>query len=194
MTAGLPMPHAHDVNAGKAGDLGRALRIWRAARRIKQTHLAAMLRVSQATLSRWENGTSLPGEDGQARIAKLLEAGFDSAADFALGRLVRGAAAPMHLVCDFSHKLLAASPARVRSFSAPLEDLIGASLWPFASAEIVAAEARLSGHGWFEPAPRPFVGVTGGNGGGPVRISPGRFSWTRLRLSDGGFVRLVETL
>lgn len=192
--ADFPMPHAHDINAGKARELGRALRVWRAARRIKQTHLADMLRVSQATLSRWENGTGLPDEDAQARIAGLLETGLDSAADFALGRLVRGASAPMHLVCDFSHRLLAASPARARSFSAPLEALMGASLWPFASEEIVAAEARLSDHGWYEPAPPPFVGITSDNGGGPVRISPGCFSWTRLRLSDGGFVRLVETL
>jgi transcriptional regulator with XRE-family HTH domain len=173
--------------------LGRSLRAWRAARRVKQAHAAEMLGVSQATISRWENGAQAPSSGEARRLADLLAARPDSDADRALLDLVESSTEPTHLVCDLSHRLLAASPARSREWSLPQAELLGVSLWPYASPAIVAAEAGLGEAGWYEPLAPAVTIETGPNGSNTVPILPGRMRWTRLRLSDGRFARLVRT-
>ncbi|MFK5012172.1 hypothetical protein ACI4AC_27755, partial [Klebsiella pneumoniae] len=76
-------------------------------------------------------------------LRNLLGAKLDSAADFALARLVERSAGRIHLVCDLSHRLLAASPRRTQGGGLSFADLHGRSLWRYATPEIVAAEARL---------------------------------------------------
>ncbi len=173
--------------------LGRSLRAWRTARRVKQAHAAEILGVSQATISRWESGALVPSPREGGRLADLLAARAGSDADRALLGLVESSTEPVHLVCDLSHRLLAASPARSHEWGLPKEDLIGVSLWRYASAAIVAAEAGLGEAGWYEPLAPAVTVETGPNGSNEVPIHPGRMSWTRLRLSDGRFARLVRT-
>ncbi len=173
--------------------LGRSLRAWRAARRVKQAHAAEVLGVSQATVSRWENGALAPSPRESARLADLLAARPDTDADRALLDLVESSSQSAHLICDLSHRLLAASPARSREWSLPKEDLMGVSLWRYASAAIVAAEAGLGEAGWYEPLAPALSIETGPNDSNEVPIRPGRMDWTRLRLSDGRFARLVRT-
>ena len=55
-----PHPALH---CGDARQLGAALRRWRVLRRIKQQHAGELLGVSQASVSRWENGRQLPDPD-----------------------------------------------------------------------------------------------------------------------------------
>src|SRR3546814_2227514 len=93
-------------------------------------------------------------------------------------------------VCDVTHRLLAASQSRVRPWRIPLADLLGTSLWTYASAEIASAETGLSARGWFEPAPPPVDVVTGGNERREVPIETGTPRWGRLQLSAGSVVRL----
>lgn len=177
-----------------ASQLGRSLRTWRALRRIKQHHAGELLGVSQATVSRWENGNLAPTPEEQAAIRELLQARADSAADRELARMVNESPRAVHLVCDLTHKLLALSSLRERQCSIPRTDLIGLSLWRFASPEIVAAEAALTDVGWFESAPPAVELHTGENTSTEVRIQKSHMRWTRFRLADGSFARLVETL
>ena len=177
-----------------ADRLGRSLRQWRALRRVKQNHAAELLHVSQAMVSRWEAGTQVPTIDEQALLRRLMAARLDSAADHALARLVASSAGTAHLVCDLTHRLLAASPQRSRDWGPRTPELIGVSLWPYATPEIAAAEQALSEHGWFEPDPPAIEVATGANDSPIVPIRQGRMRWTRFQLSDGAFVRLAETI
>jgi len=178
-----------------ASPLGPSLRRWRVLRRVKQAHAAGLLGVSQATISRWESGAQTPDADEERRLRLLMAARLDSAADRQLARMVSLSSAPVHLVCDLTHRLLAASPAREREFAVPLSDLLGHSLWRYASPDIVNAEARLGELGWFGPEAPAVELATGANAAdAPVPITPSRFRWVRFQLSDGSFARLTETL
>jgi transcriptional regulator with XRE-family HTH domain len=161
---------------------------------MKQHHAAELLGVSQTTISRWENGLQAPTPAEQSDIRRLMQARLDSAADRELARLVRQSTAEVHLICDLTHRLLDLSPARARMWSVPATDLLGTSLWRYASKEIVTAERNLPQAGWFEPAPPALELDTGANGSSVVRIRPSRLKWVRFQLSDGSFARLVQTV
>jgi transcriptional regulator with XRE-family HTH domain len=170
----------------------RALKAWRTVRRLKQGHVAELLGVAQSTVSRWEAGRATPDSDEARGLVTLMATPLDGAAEHALGRLVRGAGTPVHLVCDLTHRLLAASPGRTRDWRRPASDLLGRSLWRYASAEIVAAEAALDDAGWFDDGPQAMRITTGANDSNEVPIRPCSFLWSRLQLADGSFVRVVE--
>jgi transcriptional regulator with XRE-family HTH domain len=189
-----PIMTASGYSICAADGLGRSLRLWRALRRVKQAHAAELLRVSQAMVSRWEAGTLVPDAEEQARLRQLMSARLDSAADHALARLVTDSSTSAHLVCDLTHRLLAASCGRSRDWDFRTPELLGVSLWRFATPEIQAAEAALTEDGWFEPEPPAVELDTGANGSPVVPIRQGRMRWTRLQLSDGAFVRLAETI
>jgi transcriptional regulator with XRE-family HTH domain len=183
------------VIAGGTGlESGRSLKTWRALRRIKQAGVAELLGVSQGTISRWENGLLSPSGAEEVAIRRLMAARLESAADHQLGRLVSQSSQPMHLICDLTHRLLAWSPARARDCGRAGDNLIGSSLWPYASDALREIEGRLPDLGWYQPAPPAIDGVTGANRARRLRIKPGRFRFTRFQLSDGSFARLVETL
>jgi len=173
-------------------DLGAALRRLRRARGMKQAHAAALLGVSQATVSRWEAGTQAPGGEAAGALARLLAAPV--AADAALKRLVETARGRTHLICDLTHALLAASPARAASWRAGSRELIGRSLFRYASLEIAAMEARLADLGWRDGALGALAFWTGPNADRAVAIAPGLTLWERLTLADGRPVRLVSTV
>ncbi len=117
---------------------------------MKQDHIADLLGVSQGLVSRWEAGLHTPSPALYRRLERLLVSEANQAADTALRRLIENAVAPVHLICDASHVLLAASPAREAEWGSRAMPFIGASLWRFATAEIVANEEQLPDHGWFE--------------------------------------------
>jgi len=177
-----------------ARQLGRSLRLWRALRRLKQGAVAAELRVSQTTVSRWESGHAAPSVEEQLALRRLMAARLDSAADFELARLVERAPVPIHLICDLSHRLLALSAARERHCRRPRAELLGQALWCYATPEIVAQESRLDALGWYEPGPDAVEFETGAALQQDMPIWPSRMRWVRLQLSDGSFVRLAETL
>lgn len=178
-----------------AAPLGCQLRIWRQLRRMKQSHAAELLGVSQATVSRWESGVEPLDAHKEGRLRDLMQARADSDADRELARLVRHSARPLHLICDLTHRLLALSDARiVESRQSFWTDMIGQSLWPYATEEIVEAEQSLPQLGWFEGGSACLELQTGGNESRVWTIERSRFRIVRMRLSDGSFARLVETL
>jgi transcriptional regulator with XRE-family HTH domain len=175
-------------------EYGRALRRWRRLRGVKQSHAAELLGVTQATLSRWERGYHRLPAEAERKLAQFLRAPLDSAGDAGLRRLVEGSALSVHLICDLSHRLLAASPARVINWTADLAELRGRSLWRFATEEIRAAESRLGELGWYDDGVAEVSFENGANGSEIVPIEPGMLVWERLQLSDGTLARLVTSL
>lgn len=57
----------------KAVPFSTRLRSWRKGRRIKQASLATDLGVSQAAISRWENGLDLPSAATLARLQSIMQ-------------------------------------------------------------------------------------------------------------------------
>ena len=174
-------------------EYGRALRRWRRLRSVKQSHAAELFGVTQATLSRWERGHHRLPDAAARKLSRLLAAPLDSAADAGLRRLVESSTLPVHLICDLSHRLLAASPARFAEWTAGAAELRGVSLWGFATDEIRSAEARLGDLGWYDDGAVQVSFWTGANDSPIVRIDPGILVWERLQLGDGTLARLVTS-
>lgn len=172
--------------------LGPSLRRWRVLNRVKQQVLAAELGVSQSRISRWESGHGAPDQNCAAKIAWLLRARPQSASDRALLDLVTKSSSPVHLVCDLTHRLLAASPARAAQWHVGVPDLLGKPLWRFASEGIRAAEHQLQDLGWFEPDSPDIVYRTERAEFQELTIPESCLRISRLVLSDGGCVRLVR--
>ena len=184
ITEDIPLPH-----------LGAMLRRWRRLHRVKQADLAERLDVNQSTISRWEAGTQQIETVERARIETLLAARLDSAADHVLATLVSESPRAMHLVCDLTHRLLACSPSRQAELGLAPAEIIGRSLWPYATEQVVMPETALTQSGWRESAwVAPVEFQTGENGSTIVPIRSSLCRWTRLTLSDGTAARLVETL
>lgn len=174
---------------------GVALRRWRLLHRVKQNHAAELFNVTQSTISRWESGVQAIDPAAHKRLEQLLAARLDAAADQVLARLVRESPRPIHLICDLTHRLLACSSARAAEFTLPVSELLGRSLWRFATPEIIGKELALDESGWRETcAPAALEFTTGNNHSALVPISQSRCRWTRIPLSDGTAARLVETL
>mgnify|MGYP000886988296 CR=1 FL=1 len=160
---------------------------------MKQSHLADLMGVTQSTVSRWESGVlSLTVEQARA-LQTVFAARPDPAQDAALKRLVETSTSPVHLICDRTHRLLAASPARAADWRVDLDDYLGRSLLVYASDEILAAEARLKDMGWYEDRLGSLAFDTGANGDPDIPIRPGPMLWERVRLSDGSSGRLVTS-
>ena len=131
----------------------------------------------------------------RAKVEAVVAARLESAADRVLATLVTESPRAVHLMCDLTHRLLACSPTREHEFGVPVHQLIGQSLLCYATAEINAQEKALVDCGWFdESVPAPIEFNTGANDSLIVPIWSSRCRWTRLLLSDGTTVRLVETI
>jgi transcriptional regulator with XRE-family HTH domain len=94
--------------------LALTLRHVRRLRGMKQAHAAELLGVTQSTVSRIERGELKPAGILRNRLLDLVSARIHPARDAALRRLIEGSATPVHLVCDLTHRLLAASRPRER--------------------------------------------------------------------------------
>lgn len=173
---------------------GKIVRQLRVQRGMKQSYLAELMGVDQATISRWERGDLVLRDTELRRIQALLRVPPDPAEDVALKRLIEGSARKVHLICDRTHRLLAASPARQTEWREPAANYVGSSLFAFASLEIIAAEDRLVELGWHAGETTSLEIATGPNRDPDFRILPGRVLWERIHLSDGSPARIVTTL
>lgn len=170
---------------------GRRLKHLRKSVGLKQSALADLLEVDQATISRWENGAQTPSVDLQQAVLSVL--GPEIAEDSALKRLVINSTECLHLVEEASHNCLAYSASRARDWKTSQQALLGVSLWQFATDEIRQAEGELKDEGWWDihtPSPKAFV--TSEAIHDHIRISAGEIIWERLYLADGTPVRLVS--
>lgn len=182
------------ITGAPATHLGPALRRLRRLRGIKQSHVAELAGVTQATVSRWESGAHAPDAEQAGRVLRLLEARLDGRADRALKRLVEGSARPVHLVCDVTHRLLAASPGREREWQHSAGTYLGQGMYRFATEEIQAVEGRLSELGWYEEHGPDVLLWSRYNPLPEIRMLPGLMVWERVALADGGMARLCTKL
>ena len=161
---------------------------------MKQGYAAELLKVSQSTISRWESGELDPDADHRSRIENLIRANSSFDADAALKRLILTSSQAVHLVCDATHELLVASPARSASWRIDPADFVGRSLWRFASPEIQQAEVAIEGLGWFEQPFQSYRFETSHNHSDEIPVYPSLMQWETLPLSDGRIGRLTTTL
>jgi transcriptional regulator with XRE-family HTH domain len=165
------------------------LRRLRRSRGLKQAYVAALLGVEQSTVSRWESGALAPEPELIDRALRLL--GGVPSDDCALRRLVRTSSEPCHLVTDADHRLLAVSLPRQREWVRSAAELMGTSLWRFATPEIAAAEAQLDALQWWDqPAPAPVVLHTREAWNDGLHILEGDMVWERVWLASGEPARL----
>ena len=184
--------HAVDAPYPSIPLLMRAVRRTRLLSGIKQSHLAELLGVGQASVSKWESGLHVPAPDMLEALARFVATPPQNPSDTILKRLVEQSSRQMHLVCDTTHRLFAASPPRRARWR--LSERSGVPMWPFATPEIRRAEEKLATIGWTE---RPNAAVffkTGGSDHPVVSIEASTILWERLPLADHGFARLVTTL
>ncbi|ANL73560.1 XRE family transcriptional regulator protein [Rhizobium phaseoli] len=173
---------------------GTGIRRMRLLRGIKQQHLAELLGVNQATVSRWERDQLALSPEQAVKLERIFAAPHYAAADAALKRLVEDSLRPVHLICDSTHRLLSASRPRQAEWRAPIGAFLGRSLFSYASAEIAAAEQSLEACGWHEGRLMSLTFATGANGHARLPIAAGRVTWERIMLSDGSAGRLVTTV
>ena len=174
--------------------IGLALRRFRRLNGIKQSHVAELFAVSQGSVSRWESGAHEPDAPHREKIATFIAAHTADDSDRALKRLVETSTQAVHLICDATHILLAASKARAALWDDDAQSYIGTSLWRFASPEIIATEEGLGDAGWFD---RPFQSLhfhSGSNGSREIPVAPSRICWETIPLSGGRTGRLTTTL
>lgn len=176
-------------------NFGPVLRRIRVVRRLKQQALADLVGVTQATVSRWESGDLAPSLDQRRRLIRLLRSTATLNADHGLRRLVETSPLQVHLVCDITHRLLAASPSREAEWLSDARSWEGRSLYRFATEEIRQAEGKLDACGWFEGrVPGAYFWTEAGDPETPIRIQEGYCIWERLTLNDGSPVRMATTL
>nr|WP_249122864.1 MULTISPECIES: helix-turn-helix transcriptional regulator [unclassified Bradyrhizobium] len=173
---------------------GRTLRRLRLLQRMKQADLAARLGVTQTTVSRWERGALAMSAEQQAAAWQLLACRPDPAHDAVLRRLVESSMARVHLICDRTHRLLAASPARHADWQVDASEMIGRPLLRYASPDILIAEASLAARGWHDGELAELIVETGPNADPVIPIRASRVLWERIALADGSAGRLVTTL
>jgi hypothetical protein len=111
-----------------------------------------------------------------------------------LKRLVESSTLKLHLICDQTHRLLAASPSRQAEWRADPTEFLGKSLLVYASHEILEAEATLGELGWHQGKLSCLTVNTGSNTNPVMPILPGRMLWERIVLADGTAGRLVTTI
>jgi hypothetical protein len=83
---------------------------------------------------------------------------------------------------------------RARASGGAALEVMGRSLWRFATPQIQAAEAALAGLGWHDRLDAAVIAWTDGNGRSDYRILPGTMMWEPVVLSDGTRARLCTTL
>lgn len=186
------MPKTSSIAAHTA--FGLILRRYRIMRGMKQQSLADLFGVRQSTMSKWEQGTLYISEERQAQIMDLISVYPSWIADSWLRRLVETSSQRVHVICDVSHRLLAASPSRVAEWGVTSRELIGQKLLQDAPDDIVAAEKHLLQGGAGENYLRPMIISTAGQRSGRYKVEPGRLLWEKLQIEDGSWVRLVTDL
>ncbi|WP_342360306.1 helix-turn-helix transcriptional regulator [Terrarubrum flagellatum] len=161
---------------------------------MKQGHLAELIGVAQTTISRWEKGELRITDAQRDAIRRALALAPDEPQDAALKRLVESSESKVHLICDRTHRLIAASKARAAEWRIARETAIGRSLFAFASPRIRAAEQSLDVLGWREGRVSHLVIETDANLDRDIPIEPGLVRWERIELANGAARRLVTTI
>lgn len=174
--------------------LGARLRRLRRIRGLKQCVVAELAGVTQSTISRWEKGELQPDVILARRVLLKLAGGGSQLSDGRLRDVVESSPLRIHMIRDIDHRLLAASRSREREWGQSAAELLGESLWRYATQPIRAAETALENAGWWNESVTVPVTVNIGAGHAGLNIEPGLMVWERLHLADGTPVRLCTNV
>ncbi len=171
-----------------------SLRRIRQVRGIKQGHVAQLMGVSQATMSKWETGILRPSPEQCVKFQQIFAARLCPIHDGWVKRFVENSAGSAHLICHFTHNLLAASKTRYREWGQIPSSMYERPLLDDAPDDIQVAEDTLLKNIETTGLMRPFAINTNGRKGGRYSVHPSLVLWETFQLSDGSWVRLVSNM
>lgn len=174
-------------------DWGAQLRRFRRLRALKQSALAEMVGVDQATVSRWESGRQSPDLGTQQRLRDLMrriephqEVLLKHWIDTSVGYTV---------LCDENRIIRAASPSYCSIHGVSPSDVLGRSSLPVFTAELERALWQAMDQGFFE-GEVASVRVVGrwNTHSGRQRGVGGIAVWTPVPLADGQIWRRIDRI
>jgi transcriptional regulator with XRE-family HTH domain len=180
------------INPGTETDWGAEIRRFRRLRAVKQTSLAEMLGVDQATVSRWEANRQEPDLGMQRRLRALIQG--TGARDEALLRHWVESAVGETALLDASRTLVAASATFLARHGLAVPPPAGLSTIAMFSEELDRAWWYAVERGFFE-GEVASVGVVGRvhllSGSGTLMS---RSAWVPVVLNDGGVLCRIDTV
>lgn len=174
-------------------DWGAQLRRFRRLRSLKQTALAELIGVDQATVSRWERGQQSPDLGMQQRLRDLLRR-IEPGEEVLLKHWIN-ASVGYTVLCDEDRVIRAASPSYCSIHGLSSTEVLGLSSIPVFTAELERALWLTADRGFFEGevASATVVGRVNALSGRPRDI-PGISVWTPVPLTDGRVLRRVDRI
>jgi PAS domain S-box-containing protein len=172
---------------------GPQIRRFRRFRALKQTALAELIGVDQATVSRWESGRQIPDLGMQRRLRDLMRRA-ESREEMLLKHGIN-AAVGYTVLCDEDRIIRAASPSFCEIHGVSRAEIIGHSSMPIFTAELEQMLDITIEHGFFEgevasaTVVSRFHALSGG-----WRNHAGMVSWTPVPLADGRILRRIDRI
>ena len=179
--------------SGGLEDWGAQLRRFRRLRALKQTALAEMIGVDQATVSRWESGRQSPDLRTQRRLRDLVrriephqEVLLKHWIDTSVGYTV---------LCDENRIIRAASASYCSIHGVSPSDVLGRSSLPVFTADLERALWQAVDRGFFEGEVASVTVVGRWNTlSGRQREVGGIAVWTPVPLADGQIWRRIDRI
>jgi transcriptional regulator with XRE-family HTH domain len=181
------------ISGDGLADWGGQLRRFRRLRSLKQTALAELIGVDQATISRWESGRQNPDLAMQHRLRDLMRR-IEPREEILLKHWIN-ASVGYTVLCDEDRIIRAASPSYCSIHGLSSADVLGLSSIPVFTAELERALWLAIDRGFFEGevASATVVGRANALSGQSLDI-PGMSVWTPVPLTDGRVLRRVDRI
>lgn len=181
------------ISGDGAEDWGAQLRRFRRSRALKQSALAEMIGVDQATVSRWETGRQSPDLGMQRRLRGLMRR-MEPREEALLKHWIN-ASVGYTVLCDQDRIVRAASPSYCKIHGVSAAAVLGASTVPVFTAELERALWQTVDEGFFEGDVASVTVVSRVNAlSGRDRGVAGISVWTPVPLSDGQILRRVDRI
>ncbi len=181
------------ISADDAGEWGAQLRRFRRLRALKQSALAELVGVDQATVSRWESGRQSPDLGTQRRLRDLMRA-VEPREEILLRHWI-DASVGYTVLCDEDRIVRAASPSYCAIHGVSPTEVLGRSAVPAFTAELEHALWVTVDRGFFEGDVASVTVVARVNAlSGRQHGMAGISVWTPVPLSDGRIFRRVDRI
>lgn len=166
---------------------GQVVRDFRRLHAIKQTALAEMLGVDQATISRWERGQQTPESRARLELRALVH--DLQASESRLKSMVKNAAT-QSLLAKRDGIILVGSASYCAAHRVPQDEIVGRSHAPMFNEEAVRLNNIVNERGFFDGDLASVTLVARCNTLSRHRLNvPVRVVWTPVRIGDGEIVR-----
>jgi transcriptional regulator with XRE-family HTH domain len=181
------------ITTGDLTDWGPQIRRFRRFRALKQSALAEMIGVDQATVSRWESGRQVPDLGMQRRLRDMIRTP-DSREEELLKHSIN-AGLGYTVLCDENRIIRAVSRSFCDAHQISQNDAIGKSSEPVFTPEVDRLHHISVEQGFFDGDVASIVIVGRYHAlGGAWRNRCGIVSWTPVPLTDGRILRRVDRI